>query len=375
MKKYFLASCLLLAGYCQQLRAEASGPGDSAYIIKGKVEGLGDGWIWLFHRQTDKQVDSARVKDGSFVMKGYSSAPEFCLLGIPGKEGKEWRLGFWIQSGEMTLMAKKDSIDKAVISGSAVQDEYKQFNMGQKDIEAVDEKLSAIYKVARMNNNKQQMDSVENASNELDKQRMQYVKTYAATHPASYITAYAIYANYSYNPEVAELRGLYTGLDPAIQSSYFGKQIKTTLDAAELTGIGKPAPAFVQNDAGGKPVSLVAFKGQYVLLDFWASWCGPCRAENPNVVKAYQQYHPKGFAILGISLDDSKDRWLAAVKKDQLSWTQVSDLKGWQNSVADLYGVKGIPMNYLLDKDGKIIAKGLRGEDLDKKLAELLNTK
>ena len=367
-----LGSCLLLACYSPLLRAETPHTGDSAYTIKGKITGLSDGWIWLYHRQTEKQVDSAKVKDGSFVMKGYSSAPEFCLLGISGKQGKEWRLGFWLQSGELTLTGNKDSLDKGVISGSAVQDEYKQFGAGQKDLDALDAKLSAIYNAARMSNNKQQMDSVEKAFDGLDKQRRQYVKDYATAHSSSYVTAYAIYTTFVFNPDAAELKSLYTGLDPVIQSSFFGKEVKTSLDAAELTDIGKPAPAFVQNDVTGKSVSLASFKGQYVLLDFWASWCGPCRAENPNVVKAYQQYHPKGFTILGVSLDDSKDKWLAAVKKDQLSWTQVSDLKGWQNSVADLYGVKGIPMNYLLDKDGKIIAKGLRGEDLEKKLEELM---
>jgi thiol-disulfide isomerase/thioredoxin len=120
-------------------------------------------------------------------------------------------------------------------------------------------------------------------------------------------------------------------------------------------------------------VSLSSFKGKYFLLDFWASWCGPCRRENPNVVKAYRQYHNKGFDILGVSLDDSKDDWLKAIKKDGLSWTQVSDLKGWKNEAATLYGIQGIPMNFLIDKEGKIIAKNLRGQDLEKRLAEVLN--
>jgi thiol-disulfide isomerase/thioredoxin len=109
-----------------------------------------------------------------------------------------------------------------------------------------------------------------------------------------------------------------------------------------------------------------------VLVDFWASWCGPCRQENPNVVKAYRAYQSRGFTILGISLDNQKDKWVAAIKKDGLVWTHVSDLKGWDNQVAALYGIKGIPMNFLLDKNGNIIAKGLSGEALEKKLAELL---
>jgi len=356
---------------CLGLQAKTN-PVDSTYTLTGKIEGLPDGWVWLYHSQTDKDMDSGRVKNGSFVIKGHSSAPEHCLLGIQGKEGKEFRLGFWLQAGELNLIGKKDSIAKAVITGSPTQDESVQFQAGQKDLDAIESQLDRSYDQARAKNDKHQLDSLENVFTDLDKKRRQYVKDYAAAHPASYVTAYAIYATFVFNPQASELRPLYKGLDPAIQSSYFGQQVKASLDAAELTDIGQPAPAFVQNDPDGKPVSLASFKGKYVLLDFWASWCGPCRAENPNVVAAYQKYAPKGFTILGVSLDNNKDKWLAAVKKDQLAWTQVSDLKGWQNKAADLYGIKGIPMNYLLDRDGKIIAKSLRGEDLEKKLGELM---
>ncbi len=120
-------------------------------------------------------------------------------------------------------------------------------------------------------------------------------------------------------------------------------------------------------------MALSAFKGQYVLIDFWASWCGPCRLENPNVLKTYRKFHSKGFTVLGVSLDDHKDKWLAAIRQDGLPWTQVSDLKGWKNEVAVQYGIEGIPMNFLLDKEGKIVAKGLRGQDLEKQLEESLH--
>jgi thiol-disulfide isomerase/thioredoxin len=345
---------------------------DSSYTLTGNVKGLPDGWVWLYHSQTEKDVDSGRVKNGSFIIKGRSSAPERCLLGIAGKEGKEFRLGFWLQAGEITLTGKKDSIVDAVITGSPTQDESLQYKAGQHDLDVQESVLETSYDQARAKNDKHLLDSLEKLFTALDNRRRQYVKEYAAAHPASYVTAYAIYTTFVFDPQVAELRPLYKGLDPAIQSSYFGRQVKSSLDAAELTDIGQPAPAFVQNDPNGRPVSLASFKGKFVLLDFWASWCGPCRAENPNVVAAYKKYSPKGFAILGVSLDNNKDKWLAAVKKDQLAWTQVSDLKGWQNKAADLYGVKGIPMNYLLDKEGKIIAKSLRGEDLEKKLEELM---
>jgi peroxiredoxin len=136
--------------------------------------------------------------------------------------------------------------------------------------------------------------------------------------------------------------------------------------------IGNPILEFSQNDASGKPVSISSFKGKVVLVDFWASWCGPCRAENPNVVKAYNAFKDKGFDILGVSFDSSKDKWLAAVEKDKLAWTHVSDLKGWSNAVGQKFGIRSIPQNFLLDKEGKIIAKNLRGEDLYAKLEEIL---
>ena len=140
--------------------------------------------------------------------------------------------------------------------------------------------------------------------------------------------------------------------------------------------LGAIAPDFTQDDVNGTPVSLSSFKGKYVLIDFWASWCGPCRAENPNVVKAYNKFKSKNFTIIGVSLDkpEGKADWLAAIKNDGLAWTQVSDLKFWSNEVALQYAVQSIPHNFLLDPTGKIIAKDLRGNDLDKKLTEIFGS-
>ena len=136
--------------------------------------------------------------------------------------------------------------------------------------------------------------------------------------------------------------------------------------------VGADAYDFEQNDVNGKPVKLSDFKGKYVLIDFWASWCKPCRQENPNVVKAYQAYKDKNFEILGVSLDSDKNNWLKAIKDDGLTWTNVSDLKGWKNEVGELYAIKAVPTNYLISPEGKIIAKDLRGADLEKFLAEKL---
>ncbi len=159
---------------------------------------------------------------------------------------------------------------------------------------------------------------------------------------------------------------------PANQKMYsVGKTLKDQIEIAKLTRIGKPAPGFTQNDTLERPVSLTNFKGKYVLLDFWASWCGPCRRENPNVVAAYNKYKDKGFSILSVSLDQpgAKEKWIKAIHDDNLTWTHVSDLKFWDNAVAKEYGIQAIPQNFLIDPDGKIVGKDLRGEDLEKKLA------
>jgi peroxiredoxin len=158
-----------------------------------------------------------------------------------------------------------------------------------------------------------------------------------------------------------------------MRASYFGNAIKTTIADLKRTAIGNAAPEFSCTDAEGKTVQLSSFRGSYVLIDFWASWCGPCRRENPSVVSAYRQFQNKGFKILGVSLDDTKSDWLEAIKKDGLNWTQVSDLKGWKADAAALYGVKAIPMNFLLDKNGTIVAKGLRGEELTATLGRYLH--
>jgi peroxiredoxin len=313
----------------------------STYTMKGDVTGLETGWVFMYHH-ADGPTDSAAIRHGRFELTGKIGETEFCHLVFKKVSGDNlYSMGFFLQPGVISATGNKNALASIAFTGALVQDEYEQLLLDE-------------------------MKQPENA-------RAAFVEHYAAAHPASYVSVEEVLEYFSYNPDADTLQHIYNGLAPEIQSSYMGKELKQILDAALLTGIGRPAPEFTQADTKGEPVALSSFKGQYVLIDFWASWCGPCRLENPNVLRNYRKFHSKGFTVLGVSLDEKKDKWLAAIRQDDLPWTQVSDLKGWKNEVAVQYGVEGIPMNFLLDKDGKIVARGLTGPNLEKQLEEFLH--
>ncbi|WP_121812653.1 TlpA disulfide reductase family protein [Mucilaginibacter kameinonensis] len=283
-------------------------------------------------------------------------------------------LDFFLEKGTITI-ASKDSIDKAQITGSQLNIDNVKLQAQLKAINQKGEKLMAEAKAATPEQQKSAAfrSAMQARYKALQTEQKTTLKSFISANPNSYLSLLALTSVSGPAPDVSEVEPLYNSLSQNIRDTEAGKMMKAQLEALKVTAIGSEAPDFIQNDVNGNPVKLSSFRGKYVLLDFWASWCGPCRQENPNVARNYARFKNKNFTVVGVSLDrpDGKSAWLAAIKSDGLDWTQLSDLKFWNNQAAALYSVTSIPQNYLIDPQGKIIAKNLRGEDLDAKLEQL----
>lgn len=350
--KYLFVALLILS----------SGTYAQKTIVSGRITGLKEpSLIFRYVVADSSKFDTVEVKKGRFTWDAEMPDPQKVYIFF-----LQHYIEFYVESGKIKLTGNIDSLDKVKISGSQTQDEAKAFERSLKDI--TDKEMSIYDEYGKVT--KQEQTVLDAKLDELRVLRRTRANQYILAHPKSAFSV-SLVADRAAMGDYNDVKKLYNLLDTSARQTTIGKQISKRLILLKRSAIGEAMLDFTQNNTEGHPVHFTDFKGKYVFVDFWASWCGPCRAENPNILKAYNKYRDKNFTVIGVSLDDNGENWKKAIKHDNMPWTQLSDLKGLRNEVSNYYGIQAIPSSLLVDPQGKIIAKDLRGEALNKKLAEL----
>ncbi|WP_430612293.1 redoxin domain-containing protein [Flavobacterium sp. JP2137] len=372
MKKIFsLVGALALMASCN------NAPTDS-FTISGDVKGIEDGTKVYLKKQTDMDVvsiDSTEVKNGKFEIKGKAGETEISFIAF----GKDGNLGlpFILENGNIKVEFNKDDIENAKATGTKNNDYFVTFNKEagvlQKKVMDFQQQNQMLIMEAQQNNNEQVLDSLYGVNEKFTNELKNYTLSFVEKTPDAFISILILNQMTQGNSiEVEKSQALFNKMPKEIKESKQGKELAEILAKVSKVAIGKKAPDFSAPNPEGKIVSLKESLGKVTIIDFWASWCGPCRVENPNVVKLYNKFHEKGLNIIGVSLDKDGDKWKEAIAKDGLTWAQISNLQFWQDPIAADYSVKAIPATFILDENGVIVAKDLRGEELEAKVAELL---
>jgi len=373
--------CLLIVAFLffKEANTQTISPPKGSFSISGNAAGI-DNDVMILEYQAGQNFikDSAKIETGHFYFKGSLQSPTPARVYIKGSKHQyaDQNINFYLENSPIIIWVDKDSMNFSKVSGSSS-------NNDKDSIEALMvpyyESLRALHKVQDFAS-KQHLPSVlkslDKIYDELPDAQRKLIVDYAFSHPDSYAITQGLSINFTNNQtELPLLKKIYDNFSAEVKKSPGGNDIAALIKRIERVQLGNKAPDFILPNQNGKQIEFSSFKRKYVLLDFWASWCVPCRAESPFLVKAFHDYKNKNFTIISVSMDEAKDKqkWLDAIKKDNMQWTQLSSLKGYEeNGVRQLYSVQGIPDNFLIDPSGKIIARGLRGEELEKKLAVVI---
>ena len=354
--------------------------GDSdSYTLSGEAMGFNDGTqVFVYAVYGDNRpiiLDTLAISGGKFGSSyALSDLPSLNYLTV---ENTQANVIFFPERKEVEIKVYKDSLDASYATGGAANDDYYTFSRQIDTYNEQKQEQVKNYQQARREQDNLMASQIQQQNLALIGEETQYKKNYIQSHSESLFSLMLLSEMLNRKQITgAEAKQLYGGFGPELTETQIGKNLSSTMTNMSKAEVGSIAPDFSGPTPDGKTLSLKEAMGKYTIIDFWASWCKPCRRENPNVVRAYNKYHDKGLNIISVSLDRNgqRDRWIQAIADDQMDWYHISHLKFWQDPIARQYNVRAIPATFLLDEDGNIIDKNLRGQALHDKLAALMET-
>jgi peroxiredoxin len=361
-KPVFVALSLLLMISCTKQKEETA-------VISGNIEGLESEQLFLMEREGRDFLilDTLKVENGTFYYERVMPQPKAYYIGTTA--GKPFS-DFFLEKGDISITGNSEELRDIQITGTINNDLYTAYKSKDNELNKRYYSLYSELKQAREDDNQQRVSELDEEMNTIDEEMTAQTKAFVRENSTQVVSPYLMWRT-AYMFTLEELIPVYKSYSESLKASEYAGYIKERIDLLSKVAVGERYIDFSMEDTRGNVVSLSEMMGKVTLVDFWASWCSPCRKENPNVVKAWEKYHEKGLEIVGVSFDRDHEQWLKAIADDNLTWHHVSDLSYWDNAAGKMYGIRSIPSNFLMDENGVILAWNLREEALQEKLAEL----